>query len=380
VSGFLFDHDDPATFAARLLTILELPDEEVHQIGIRARQRIKEMYGFDVIGPKKIQLLKALKTSEPSHDQFPFLYQEEIRSSVTGGDQNEKLTVVIPFYNMGPYIEDCILSVLASTYNELEVLVVNDGSTDPSSIKALETVSRWEKVRVVHQKNQGLALTRNAGAGRASGAFIAFLDADDKVAPTYYEKAIAALKKNRNVYFAGAWVQYFENSTQLWPAFTPQPPYALVHNPVNSSGLVYKKAAFLAGGLNDGKTDYGLEDYESVVSMLHHGFNGVVLPEALFFYRVRSGSMFRAITREKLLYSNKYIIEKHADYYTKFAAQIVNLLNANGPGYLFDNPTLEVRVNSRMIRENVLLLKVKALVKGSRKLKKLVLSIKKIKR
>ena len=380
VSGFLFDHDVPGDFASRLLQILSLPEDEVQRIGSRACQRVSENYAFDVIGPKKIGLLQKVKTEPMPADHFPFLYQEKGIPFANAPIEDERLTVVIPYYNMGLYIEECVRSVMDSSYKDLEILIVDDGSSDPVSIEKLKSFAGREKIRVFHQKNQGLALTRNEGARQAVGTFLAFLDADDKVAPSYYEKAIAALKKNTNVCFAGAWVQYFENSDQLWPTFTPQPPYALVHNPVNSSGLVYKRAAFLEGGLNDKRTDYGLEDYESVVNMLHHGFNGVVLPEVLFHYRVRSGSMFRSISREKLLYSNKYIIEKHADYYTKFAAQIVNLLNANGPGYLFDNPTLEVRVNSRTIRDNVLLIKIKSLVKGNQKLKKIVLSIKKLKR
>ena len=341
---------------------------------------MKASYSFGVIGPQKIRFLQNAKKQAIQDRHFPFLYQEKTVSPVDIPPGNRLLSIVIPYYNMGAYLEECVRSVQNSTYPDIEILIVNDGSTDEVSLKKLEFIAGWEKVRILNQKNQGLALTRNEGARQARGAFLAFLDADDRVDPLYYEKAVRALQKNDNVYFAGAWVQYFENSDQLWPTFTPQPPYALVHNPVNSSGLVYKRAAFLEGGLNDPIVDYGLEDYESVVSMLHRGYNGVVLPEKLFYYRVRSGSMFRDITLEKLLYSNKYITEKHADYYTKFAVQTVNLLNANGPGYLFDNPTFEIKVSSQTAKESAFLLKVKSFVKRSQRLKKIVLTIKKLKR
>ena len=380
VTGFLFDHDDPDSFKRQLLKILALTDGEMQHIGFNACQSIRDNYSFGTIGPQKIRILEDMKSIVAPESSFPFLHQQKrsLPESVSG--ESGLLSVVIPFYNMGAYIEECVRSVLKSSYKNLEILIINDGSTEDLSLQKLKTVAGWERVRVIDSRSQGLALTRNKGADQARGTFLAFLDADDKVDPSYYEKAIRALEKNDNVYFAGAWVQYFENSSQLWPTFTPQPPYALVHNPVNSSGLVYKRAAFLSGGLNDPKVDYGLEDYESVVNMLDHGFNGVVLPEPLFYYRVRSGSMFRNITREKLLYSNKYITEKHADYYTKFAVQTVNLLNANGPGYLFDNPTFEIRVNSQTTRENAFLLKMKSFVKNNQRLKKIVLTIKKIKR
>src|SRR5205085_4771424 len=118
-----------------------------------------------------------------------------------------------------------------------------------------------------------------------------------------------------------------------------------------------------------------LEDYESVINMLHHGYNGVVIPEVLFYYRVRSGSMFRSVSVNKLLYSNKYIVEKHVDYYSKFATQIINLLNSNGPGYYFDNPTLEVSVKTSIKRPFDLEYKLKSFVKRSKRLKKIALSL-----
>jgi len=274
---------------------------------------------------------------------------------------------------------ESIGSVLSSTYEPLEILVIDDGSTDPVSLQQLEKLKGREKIRVIRQKNKGLAETRNEGARQSRGGYLAFLDADDKVAPEYYSKAIKALRSYKNVYFVGCWVRYFENSDAWWPTFIPAPPYALVHNPVNSSALVYKREAFLAGGLNDRHVGYGLEDYESVVSMLSKGLNGIVLPEILFFYRVRTGSMFRNISREKLLYSNKYIAEKHADYYAKFASQVINLLNANGPGYLYDNPTFEVKVTSKTTKTNVLLAKVKSFIKRNERLKKIAILIKKTK-
>ena len=395
-TGFLFDHTDPSSFGRQLTRILALTEGEVRQIGDNASRAIDGSYSFAAILRQKIKILQDFSLAAPDNDDaqhtkqhFPFLYQELYNKVLTTSHAtNDLLSVVIPFYNMGAYIEECLQSVLDSTYRDIEIIIINDGSTDQASIQMLDKIAashdaptaRSRQIRIVHQKNQGLARTRNNGAALAGGSWLAFLDADDMVGPTYYAKAITALKCNSNVYFAGAWVQYFGNSHRLWPTFIPQPPYALVHNPVNSSGLVYKKEAFLAAGLNDKKLIYGLEDYESVVSLLHQGFNGIVLPEPLFHYRVRSGSMFRAISTEKLLDANKYITEKHADYYAKFAPQIINLLNANGPGYLFDNPTIEVTVTSKMNGKGAWLLKARSLVKRNERLKKIALTIKKLKR
>jgi glycosyltransferase involved in cell wall biosynthesis len=349
VSGFIFDHDKTGSFRRELEAILALSDQDILEIGSRARQHVQQLYSFQVVGDAKIALLQKIRLLPPT--KFPFLFQEPFDPSCLSSSSWQPdgrnaelppdglLTVVIPHYNLGKYLEGCILSIQASTYKPLEILIIDDGSTDKDSLSLLRKVGQFPNTRVVFQSNQGLAAARNAGARMARGEFLAFLDADDLVRPAYFEKAITALQKNENVFFVGAWTQYFENSRALWATYTPQPPYALIHNPVNSSSLVYKRQAFLAGGLNDPQVGYGLEDYESVINMLHHGFNGVVIPEPLFEYRVRTGSMIRGLTLEKQLYSYKYISKKHDQYYTKFASPVFNLLNANGPGYSFDNPS-----------------------------------------
>jgi glycosyltransferase involved in cell wall biosynthesis len=372
-TGFLFDHRDPPSFARQLHKILALPVEEIKRIGANASRKIHTCYSFDNIGPRKLALLEEIK---PSGNHFPFVHQEPIAALTTTAMQKDLLSVVIPYFNMGRYINECLHSVLNSTYQDLEVIIIDDGSTDPVSIRQLEVLATDPRITILRQKNHGLAYTRNQGAQTARGAWLAFLDADDKVSTTYYEKCIHALQHSDNVFFAGSWVQYFGDSHKLWPTFTPQPPYALVHNPVNSSGLVYKRTAFLAGGLNDKKADYGMEDYDSVISMLRHGFNGVVIPEPLFHYRVRKGSMFRQATPEKLLYSNRYIAEKNKDYYARFATQVINILNANGPGYQFDNPTFGVRSSTVVQHDNRLVQHLKAAVKKSPRLKRFALTIK----
>jgi glycosyltransferase involved in cell wall biosynthesis len=395
-TGFLFDHNDPATFARQLTRILALSPEHIQQMGAAASKKIHTQYSYPAIGPIKLeQLYETIKSPSPAR-RFPFLHQEprqhqetqfvpsihEIPSelyhaSVTGEPTLPPLlSIVIPYFNMGDYIKECLDSIFNTTYPHKEIILIDDGSTDKASIRVLDELLSDRRLTIIRQKNQGLACVRNYGAEVASGAYLAFLDADDKVATTYYEKSINILQEKDNIFFVGAWTQYFGDSRQLWPTFTPQPPYALVHNPLNSSSLVYKRAAFLAGGLNDKKVDYGLEDYDSVISMMRHGFNGVTIPEPLFFYRVRKDSMFRKATREKLLYSNRYIADKHREYFTRFATQVIHLLNANGPGYQFDNPTFGVRPTTIQEKDAMLTRHLKTLVKNNPRLKRLALSIK----
>jgi glycosyltransferase involved in cell wall biosynthesis len=373
VNGFLFDHTIAGDFDEKLQLVLSLSNETLAALGRAAKEKVAAMYSPAAIGRQKVQLLNDIIDKKNISNRFPFLYQEPYEPVTCSGNL---LSVVIPYYNMGKYIRECVESVKACTWPDVEILIVNDGSTETESLELLKQMEQIKGVKVLSKPNEGLADTRNYGALNASGDWLAFLDADDKVAPDYYEKTLKVLKQYENVFFAGCFVQYFSESQRKWMTYTPQPPYSLVHNPVNSSGLVYKRAAFLKAGLNDKKVDYGLEDYESVVHLLSKGYNGVVLPEFLFHYRVRNDSMIRKITREKLLYSYKYIAEKHSRYYATFATQINNLLNANGPGFLYDNPTFAVTVVTSAENNSWLFRKLKGIIKKNKMLKKLALRLK----
>ena len=375
-NGFLFDHKDPETFGQKLKHILELPDEDIDRIRQNARDTLSR-YDYDAIAPQKLDILHGLKANYRPPAQFPYAHRPRPRISDGQLHSGDLLSVVIPFYNLGAYLDEAVRSVLASTHQPLEIIIVDDGSTERSS---LATLDRWQNhphVTIIHQQNAGLSAARNSGARKAAGRFLAFLDADDAVMPDYYEKAIRVLRRYGNVHFVGCWVQYFGGAVGLWPAFNPSPPYLLAHNPVNGSALVYKTTSFLTAGLNDPRLEFGLEDHESVINMMDHGLDGVVLPEPLHRYRVRPGSMIRRLNRTKLLLAHGYIAEKHKDYYTPYATELVQLLNCNGPGYFYENPTLQLFVSAGTDRPGSWRNRLKQLARRNQRVKRVLLSIKK---
>src|SRR5215475_1000610 len=97
-----------------------------------------------------------------------------------------KVSVVIPCFNQADFIDDAIQSVLVQTYQDFEIIIVNDGSTDSKTASFLESYSS-PRVKVVHTHNQGVACARNHGINQADGIFILPLDADDKIADSYME-------------------------------------------------------------------------------------------------------------------------------------------------------------------------------------------------
>ncbi len=90
-----------------------------------------------------------------------------------------KISVVIPVYNVKPYLERCVNSVLRQTYKDLEIILIDDGSTDGSGELCDQIGSIDQRIRVIHQRNQGVSVARNTGILKALGEYIMFIDPDD---------------------------------------------------------------------------------------------------------------------------------------------------------------------------------------------------------
>lgn len=99
--------------------------------------------------------------------------------------QDVKVSVVIPVYNPGKYFEDCIASVLCQTHANIEIVLVDDGSTDGSGTKADEFATKDSRIKVLHQENKGVSAARNFGIESSTGDYICFIDSDDKVSEDY---------------------------------------------------------------------------------------------------------------------------------------------------------------------------------------------------
>ena len=105
------------------------------------------------------------------------------------------ISVIIPVFNVEKYLDKCMESVLKNTYRDLEVICVNDGSTD----RCPEILRKWQeqdpRVIVVNQENRGVAGGRNSGLDAATGEYIAFVDSDDWIHPGYFESMLNCFLK-----------------------------------------------------------------------------------------------------------------------------------------------------------------------------------------
>ena len=107
-----------------------------------------------------------------------------------------KVSVIIPVYNVERYLPRCIASVLMQTYRDLEIILVDDGSSDASAALCDAYAAGDERITVIHQENGGLSAARNAGIERASGDAFFFLDSDDYIAADCMEKLVSLLERH----------------------------------------------------------------------------------------------------------------------------------------------------------------------------------------
>ena len=116
----------------------------------------------------------------------------------------DTISVIIPVYNVEPYIRQCLDSVVHQTYKNLEIIIVDDGSPDNCGAICDEYAANDERIQVIHKENGGLASARNTGIEYASGEWIAFVDSDDWCKTDYYEQLMSHMCKDPvDIFWAG---------------------------------------------------------------------------------------------------------------------------------------------------------------------------------
>lgn len=108
------------------------------------------------------------------------------------------ISIIVPVYNVEQYVDECLKSLLNQSYPNIEIILVDDGSKDKSSIICDEYSSKYSNVHVVHKKNEGLGFARNTGIDNCHGEYLLFIDSDDYVANNYVEKMFNNLVKTQS--------------------------------------------------------------------------------------------------------------------------------------------------------------------------------------
>ena len=129
---------------------------------------------------------------------------------------NPLISIIVPTYNVEKYIRTCIESILAQTYRNIEVIIVNDGSTDQSLAVISDLICSHHNIKVINQKNQGLSVARNTGIDAATGKYIAFVDADDKIKPDFVSSLYQIADKTGADIVRGSFRDFNGNIPKGW--------------------------------------------------------------------------------------------------------------------------------------------------------------------
>lgn len=129
---------------------------------------------------------------------------------------NPLISIIVPIYNVEKYIRTCIESILAQTYRNVEVIIVNDGSTDQSLAVISDLICSHHNVKVINQKNQGVSVARNTGIDVATGKYIIFVDPDDKIMPGFVSSLYQIADKTGADIVRGSFRDFNGNIPKGW--------------------------------------------------------------------------------------------------------------------------------------------------------------------
>ncbi len=225
------------------------------------------------------------------------------------------VSVIIPVYNAAAFVADAVKSALASSYADLEVVCVDDGSTD-HSLQVLQEIEKTEpRLHVIHQENAGVCAARNAAIAASKGQYILPLDADNLLLPHFIEQAVKVLETNRMVKVVAPTAEFFGERQGIWH-LPPYSPKRLAHKNILDVCALYRRSDF------DRTEGYcseiiAREDWEFWIALLKNGGQVVRLPEVGMRYRYTRGSK-----RDKDRKLKRHVIavlnHRHPDFFERW--------------------------------------------------------------
>jgi glycosyltransferase involved in cell wall biosynthesis len=225
-----------------------------------------------------------------------------------------RVSIIIPCFNQGHFIHEAIDSVFIQTFNDWEIIVVNDGSTDDLTTKVLNELNN-PKIKVLHIQNSGLVTARNIGIEESKGEFILPLDADNKLAKNYLEETMVVFNSNSNVDIVYTDAIYFGIENGFWNQPELDVTEILKKNLIDACAIFKKNVWIKNSGYNINMI-YGWEDWNFWLKSISNNFQFFHLKKHLFYYRKSTISMLSKIENnhnkrkylEKTIIINNYVL------------------------------------------------------------------------
>ena len=211
------------------------------------------------------------------------------------------VSVVVPYYRMDRFVEETIASIAAQTHSPIETIVVDDGSRREEDDRVLAWMAERYPLSVVTQENSGLGQARNLGIQLSRGRYVLPLDPDDVILPRFVERCVEVLEERPELAYVTAWSEYVDERGLPLGAGGYRPLGNRVawlerENLAGSAMALFRRRLFERGlRYSPDLTSY--EDWLMYRELRAAGQHGHVIPETLLRYRVRVGSMLRAVAR-----------------------------------------------------------------------------------
>lgn len=228
------------------------------------------------------------------------------------------VSIIVPTYNVKHYIRECIDSILNQTYKNIEIIIVNDGSTDNSMYMINDYITSIDKIKVINQENQGLSAARNSGIEKANGKYIAMIDSDDKIKPDFIKNLVkTAMQTNADI-VRGSFRDFHGNIPAGWVAdFVTDPntgPQVLDQFLDQNTSFVVWSSLYSREFLNNNNLRFtpGILLEDGDFTCRAYMAAGVVITTQYtdYMYRIRSGSILTSNNAKRMSQSEDLIIDK----------------------------------------------------------------------
>ena len=227
------------------------------------------------------------------------------------------VSFIIPFFNSGETIQETIDSIFNQSYENFDVWIINDGSTEINAIEKLKDFEGNEKIHILYQENAGPSLAKNKGVSVSNGKYLCFLDSDNIILEEYISEAIRAFQFNQKIDLVYSDFLHFGDQTDIHYSKDIDLFKILIGNPIDNCVIIKRESFLSVNGFDEYLSKLGLEDWELWINLLKNGKKFHYLNKVHFKYRVLKTSRTQTSANLKLNIISDYIYNKHSDILSK---------------------------------------------------------------
>jgi glycosyltransferase involved in cell wall biosynthesis len=273
--------------------------------------------------------------------------------------EEDKVSVIVPVYNVEEYIRECIKSIQVQTYSNLEIIVVNDGTKDKSIEIIKDLIETDSRIRVISQPNQGLSAARNTGIENATGKYVAMIDSDDKIKPDFIKHLFDVADSQNADIVRGSFRDFGGNTPSGWIAdflIEPQNGIQTLDEFLdNSISFVVWSSLYRTEFLNLNNLRFTpgilLEDGDFTVRSYLKARKVLTTNYTDYQYRIRPGSILTSNNAKRMSESEEIIIKKFINELSITTSdKISNILKKAIYSFMRDWTRILVKNNVRLNR------------------------------